>query len=82
MKNYLHTLPVSYDEVVQSVGIPGENIQDMLFRLDITHLAKFVKRKFNDERSVSEIMLLIVEELLDGEWDYRSYLCKKKQATA
>lgn len=71
MKNKL-TLPILEEEVSVS-----DSVQEYLFLAEIRSMASMLKHKFKDTRSVSELSSLIVDELLDGRWDYRNYLRKR-----
>lgn len=71
--------PITYTEVLARVESSPEKLQDLLFRFELTKLSEFVKFKTNDTRSVKEIMSIIVEELLGGKANYKTYLTTKQK---
>lgn len=74
--------PVTYTDVLDNVEAEYSKLQDILFRFELTKFAQFIKTKYQDTRSIPELMGIIVEELLNGEWDYKKYLYSKRSYSA
>lgn len=71
--------PVSYEQVLDTVEYAPDKLQEQLFNFELATLAHHVQLKTKDQRSIPEIVNIIVDELLGGRWDYKYYLCKKMQ---
>lgn len=75
--------PTSYNDIIGALETSSGSLQRMLFNFELTRLATHIKYKFNDDtRSIEELANVIIEELLDGRWDYKLYLSSKTKRTS
>lgn len=70
--------PINYFDTLSSVeSLSDCELQDRLFRLELNAYAECIKHKLNSPLSIKAIVEMIVDELLNGDWDYHKYIVDK-----